>query len=503
MSLLLILDAFGAGCVIMAQFEEVLDEVRSALTWASPADIRALLEGLVEEHIISEAYSRSLNLHRFTDGVAPEMVFGELACTPGSEPEDVFVSRGSSTRRRHLSHGPLSQVMEGGSQPASDFSEMEGSEFVSSMDDYYSSRSGPQCYSLYEDQALHRNKLTQESRDGIAMDEHYQKQGLFSVETLFDCSLTLNNEITELLMSADSMQKLVSDSERVNQGNLEDEREWLEQIEVAARRIAVPLWQHWDKGRKMLLPLVPCSTSGCSTSENTATHSEAQCSILDMEQETELAAACRTLDACAGNFNASFTLDAEKAADTPEEFYFPTYYDMPTTGIDTDHFETFGEGRNASPVEDGAATSSDNNTSGGMDGFPDAWWPGDRTTETTDDLVCLTADVESSAGSELPQFTFPYLNSLFPSKDAPVTAQDSSFFSSTDSNMSAVLTEDVYRGAEVCRTDRATDTQEDIESLCGKFELISQSSLNVAYLFMYRCYIYFTDFCLAYFSFCN
>ncbi|XP_031584372.2 MHC class II transactivator isoform X1 [Oreochromis aureus] len=437
----------------MAHFEEVLDEVRSALTWASPAEIRALLEGLVEEQIISEAYSKSLGLHRFTDGLTPELLCGESGWILGSdEPDGVFASRASSTHQ-HLSHGPLIKVRKGGSQSPSVDYHLTGSEFVPSVDDHYSTRLEPETCSLYEDQVISRDKLIQELREGTAMDEHYPTQSLYSVPTVFDGRLALNDDITELLTSAPSMQKPVSDSERVNQGNLEIEREWLEQIEEAARRIAVPLWQHWDKGRRMLQPLVYYNTTGCSTSDNTVTYSEAQCAILDLEEEMELAAACRTLDACTGNFNTSFTLDDEEAADTPEEFYYPLYDEVPTPGICMDPFKTFGLEGNASPVEACEATDSNNNVTDNMGGLLDAWWPG----ETTDDLCCLTEDTQCGAGSALAQFTFQHLSPSFAPQDASVTAED---------DMMAGVTENVY-GTETWDIDGVTGMKDTMESHCN------------------------------------
>lgn len=242
----------------MSHFEEVLDGVRLALTWASPVEVQALLEGLVEERIISEAYSRSLSLHQLAEGVEPDP-----ACsgTPRETGSDLICSPGSAVHG-HLDRGQLSQVRKCGS-----------SESVSSVEEHNAAMPMPKIHPLY--------------------DEHYQ------------CSLELDDEMEELLRSAESMQKPASDNERTYEGNLEGEKEWLEQVEEAARRIAVPLWQHWDRGRRMLLPLVPRMTTGCAASEkrHTATNSEARCPALDMEEETELATTCRTLDLYALNFD--------------------------------------------------------------------------------------------------------------------------------------------------------------------------------------------------------
>ncbi|TKS91735.1 MHC class II transactivator [Collichthys lucidus] len=365
-------NVWGANVITMTQFEEVLDGVRLALTSAPLAEIHSLLESLVEERIISEAYSNSLSLHGLTRGVTPERVRKE----PGS---DQMYSPGSTTHR-HFSHGQVTQVCQ---------------ESVVEEHNSAWSTSPP------------------------SMDQHHLNHRLCSTPLVceYQSSLGLDDEITELLRSAKSMQKQVSDNERANKGNSEGEKEWLEQVEEAARRIAMPLWQHWDRGQMMLLPLVSSMTAGC---KNTVTDSGAQCNGLNMDEETELAIACRTLNLYSDSFNCidtglalpNFTLDEEEAGDTPKGLSFPTYESVVTMGLNTDHLDVAGAARNGSPVEACAATDTNNNT-----------WMTDKTTDTSanmqqvdeDPLMCPgIGELPGGKMQELDQvpFNYPEFDSL-------------------------------------------------------------------------------------------
>ncbi|XP_059203398.1 uncharacterized protein LOC131982801 [Centropristis striata] len=321
----------------MPQFEEVLDGVRLALTWASPVDIGALLKGLVEQQIISEGYRKSLSLHRLAEAFAP-----------GSE---LRSSRGS-TAHWNLDRGPLSQSRD-----------QNQTRSASPVDEHYTTGSWPKHQKVIQETNPH---LIEGLRGGPVMDEHYPN--LFSTPSVHDCqcNLRFDDEMAELLRSAELMQKQESDSERKDEGNLEDEKEWLEQVEEAARRIAVPLWQHWDRGRRMLMPLVPEMTAGCKTSEKTATDSEAQCPVLTMEEEEELAFACRTIEY---TFNFKCTegqiTDPNFTSDTKALCF------SGSTGLDTDHFNTVEAGRIASPVQACAATDTNNNITGVLEGERD------------------------------------------------------------------------------------------------------------------------------------
>ncbi|XP_031176709.1 uncharacterized protein ciita isoform X2 [Sander lucioperca] len=435
----------------MPQFEEVLAGVRLALTWASPAEIRALLEGLVTEQIISEAYSKSLSRHEFTEGIAP------TACKPGSDRRN---SRGSTTHW-NLNQDQLSQVRNCRSSESteSDHNQIT-SESVSPVDEHDSTRSRSKNHPLYEYHVIHENnlKLIQELRGGPVMDKHFLNHRLSFTPRACDyqCGLGLDDEMTELLNSAELMQKQESDNERIDEGNLEYKKEWLEKVEEAARRIAVPLWQHWDRGRRMLLPLVPGMTARCGTSKTKVTDSEAHCPVLNMEEETELTIACRTLDLYADKFKCTeaiadlnFTLDTEGAQ---KGLCLSTCDSVPTTGLNTDHFNISGAGRNASPVHACVATDTNNNIADRLEGDLDVCWVADRTTDTTEDLLCLMGGAQCGTDARLTED----IAHLF-------SHADHSLHSSTDHSMTLDNVENFSKAAcstNTCSTDGKTDFYE-------------------------------------------
>lgn len=149
-----------------------------------------------------------------------------------------------------------------------------------------------------------------------------------------------------------------TDHERTNEGNPEGTKEWLEQVEQAARRLAVPLWQNWDNGWKLLLSLVPSVITGCAPSEN-ITGSDAQWPVWNMEEEG-VAIASRTQDLNTGMFNCAeanitdptFTLHQGGVTDKSKALDFSTYNKAST---ETDHFSVL---RNISHVEDCAADTN-------------------------------------------------------------------------------------------------------------------------------------------------
>ncbi|XP_051244935.1 MHC class II transactivator isoform X1 [Dicentrarchus labrax] len=423
----------------MAQFEEVLDGVRLVLTWASPPEIQALLEGLVEERIISEAYSKCLSLHRVTAGVTPEPAHSKTPCKTGS---DLMNSLGSPTHD-HLIQGQFSQVCR---QSATTNHNQIGSE----SDEHNSARSWP---------------------NPPVMDGHYLSKGVFSTQIVYDynCSFRSDDEITELLRSAELMQKPECDNERINEGNSEIEKEWLEQVEEAARKIAVPLWQHWDRAGRMLLSLIPSLTTCCATSEITVTDSEALCPVLNMEEETELAIVCRTLDLYADNFNSTeakikdpdFTQDSEGATDTPKGPYSSTY----EIGLDTDHFDISGAARNASPVEVCVATDTNNNITDRLEAGVDVCGLVNRTKDKTEDLLCLTGDSQCGFPGFIEDFA--HLFASYTPKDTHTEAQDNSFYSSIDYNMTlSVLdnVENVFSAANSTKTCSTVDIRDFYEN---------------------------------------
>lgn len=407
-------DDHGEDVVAMAQFGEVLDAVRLALTWASPAEVRALLEGLVEDRIISEAYGKSLSLHR--------PAHGETGCKPGLD----RINSPCSDTHRYLNKDQSVEVSCQES-PISDPNQTIW-EPVSPTDEQTNTRSGPEIDPL----------------DWI--EEHYLSR------PNYEHSVGLDDEMTKLLRHAEPVQTPASDNERMKRGNLEDEKEWLEQVEEEARRIAVPVWQHWDRGRRMLLPLVPSLTA----SENT-TGSEAQCSALNMEEETELAAACRTLDLYTDKFNCTepnFTLGTV-ATDTLKGLGFSAYNSAATTGWD--HLD-------ASPVEACAARDTSCSITDRLLGELDGCWVADGTTGATEDQLCLTADAQ--CGFPGLAEDIGYLLSSCDPTDTHTNAQDNSLYSNTDHSSTFSVLESVFRAAgatDTCSSDDIADLHEDKE----------------------------------------
>lgn len=369
----------------------------------------------MEERIISEADSKSLSLRRLTRGVTPERVR-----KPGS---DQTYSPGSTTHR-HFNQGQLTQVCQ------------------ESVDEHNSAW----------------------STSPPVMDQHHLNHRLCSTPLACDyqCSLGLDDEVTELLRGAESMQKQVSDNERANKGNSEDEKEWLELVEEAARRIAVPLWQHWDRGQMMLLPLVASMTAGC---ENAVTDSGAQCTGLNMDKETELAVACRTLHLYSDSFNCTdtglrlpnLTLDTEEADDTPKGLSLSTYEGVMTTGLNTDHFDFAGAAGKGSPVEACAAIDTDS-------------------PNTSEELLSLMGNVQCG----FPGFAddIARLFSSCTPNDIHGDAQDNSFYSSTDHSMTLSVPDNgenvlwAAYGTKTCADSHESKKDDKkVDSQCGEFPL--------------------------------
>ncbi|XP_028455558.1 MHC class II transactivator isoform X1 [Perca flavescens] len=209
----------------------------------------------------------------------------------------------------------------------------------------------------------------------------------------------------------------------------------------------------------MLLPLVPGMTACCATSKNKVTDGEAQCPVLNMEEETELAIACRTLDLYADNFKCteaiadpSFTLDtgAQKG------LCLSTCDSVPTTGLDADHLNVSGAGRNGLPVQACVATDTNNNITDGLD----VCWAADRTTE---DLLCLMAGVQCGTRAGFTEDLAHFFSPCTPT-DTHAHAQDHSFHSGTDHSMTLNNVEKKISSAaystNTCSTDGKTDFYE-------------------------------------------
>ncbi|XP_072225684.1 uncharacterized protein [Leuresthes tenuis] len=452
----------------MAQFSEVLDRMRAILTWASPVEVQALLEGLVEERIISKAYSKSLSLHRLKGGFSTESSRRETASKFGWDHVDGELGSRGKPPSRHLNRGQISKVRMGGSKSAVEGHELAESTRVSSMGEWNSTGSRPQMSP--QDAYIDGPKQVQEMREGTAKEKHFLNESVFSIPTISHCrcSLRFNNEMVEMLSCAVPMQKPVSDNERVNnKGNLENEKEWSEQVEEAARRIAVPLWQHWDRGRGKLLHLVPWMTAGCSTGDDMVSDSKAQCSILNVEEEMELATACRTLDVYTGNSecaelgitDTSSTHNAEAASD--EGLYFSTLDTAGITEIGMNYFGIYGGAANALPVEACTATETKHSTDV-LEGHLDVYWSPDMTSNTAEDLLCLPAETQRRPLSGLLENAFTYCPS---SSDANDTYYSNTHYSPTEG-----LTgdpEDVHKSAcsaATCGADGLTEIFNNVDS---------------------------------------
>lgn len=344
----------GAG---MARFKEVLASVNLALSTASPAEIQALLTALVKEQIISEAYSKSLNLWRCVSGHAGETLASGTAFQAASDAMNYLE--------------PANRL---GRDYTTTCHSQTGLESASPAADCCSTACGPNAHPPL------RN-------------EHSLGHRLFAAP-MHGHRFRLDDCMTEVLRGADTMQKAESDSESIREGNSEEEKEWLEQVEQAARRLAVPLWQHWDRARRMLLPLVP----SVPTSVN-ATIAEAQCPLLNMEKETELTPIYRTLELCAAMTDSIFAL--EEATITPESFDVSAYDSAvtaaPVTAAPgTGCFSAFGERRNTSHVKAWGEDTKDmaeELTESRLHGCQLA----DRSKDTTQDLLYMTLSFTDAA----------------------------------------------------------------------------------------------------------
>ncbi|MEQ2179800.1 hypothetical protein GOODEAATRI_028849, partial [Goodea atripinnis] len=285
----------------------------------------------------------------------------------------------------------------------------------------------------------------------------------------FDCTLRSSDEKVELLSSANSAS--ASDNERVSMENLENEEEWLEQVEEAARRIAVPLWQHWDRGRGMLQTLLLCVPSTL-VNDGMVSEVEAQCAIFDTEEKMELAAACRTPDACVGDFECaepSLTCDTAAGRSERGELHFSTNNRIAV--LNTEDFRIHRAARSASPVEACKATDASYITEMLESQF-DIFWPPDKMADVEDDLFCLTANTlckQCGTNSGLSESTFRHLLYSDAPEDRRTVLQDNSHYSLTERKTDYL--QDVFRDTAASCIDRFRELHEKMDSHGGKFGL--------------------------------
>lgn len=155
------------------------------------------------------------------------------------------------------------------------------------------------------------------------------------------CGLGSGGGVTEAQRRWDMSQIEAGDSESTREGNSR-EKEWLE---LAGGRIAVPLWQSWDRRQRMLLP-----------------EAEARCSLSAMEEA------------------AGPLAPAPPAAGQSGGEDFPVYDGMETIAWDADCFSDFAGARGA--------------RAGGAQGLAD------RSKVTADDLLCMSRCLPDAAGEE-------------------------------------------------------------------------------------------------------
>lgn len=407
----------------MAQFAEVLEHVRSVLTWAFPGEVWALLEGLVEKGIISEAYRNSLNLQWLSDAIEPKVmripVCGEL---------DKDLNSQGSTTQWDFNQESMNQVRTGVSKSLASDHNVEQSESFSLIEELNNTRFNMEKNQSEVHEILQRKEAElQELLEEVVMDVSYLNQDHFSSPSVYDCTLRHTDENEELLSIASS--KPAGNNESARKGNLENEEEWLEQVEEAARRIAIPLWQNWDRGRGMLQTLLPCVPRGCSISDGMVSEDEAQCKVFDMEEDMEPAAACTWLHTCVGDFERtqpSPVCDTDAGRSEREDLQFSTVSGVAVSN--TCDFRTCREARNASPVEACKATEASYSTEI-LEGQFDVWWQSDKMAAIGNDLFSSTADTLCQQCETNPGFaesTFKHLLYSDVPEDRRTVQQDNS-----------------------------------------------------------------------------
>ncbi|KAM9393255.1 uncharacterized protein ciita [Pholidichthys leucotaenia] len=384
----------------MAQFEEGLREVRMALTSASSAEIRALLQGLVKPKIIPEAYSKTVNLHGLTGWRKSDQLCREPACQWSLSKLDKEYFPLEMTSHQ------FSQVRKDVSRSAAGGPKLLGHD---------SMRSGPQMNRLCEHEVFYRNALTQKLVEDNAIGQQIS-QRVLSTPVIFDHSLGLNDENTEQLRGADLAQKLLSDNERENDGKV--------------------------------LPLVPCVSVDGSTSEK-MTDGEAQSAALGLEEEMELAAATLALEISAEDFKGTDleVLEAVGDSDAPGGLPFPIHSKVEKAELSTGCRSTF-------VVETIAAADGNDNITDELESPLGGSWTPER---TTDELFYFRPDRQCQATSGYSEENFAHLLTSFSQNDTQPVIRDVLFYSGDK------VTEKKYRTTTCC-TDGGSGIRENLHS---------------------------------------
>lgn len=450
------LEALGAVLITMAQFSEVLEQVQSVLAWASPAEVQVLLDGLVEDRIISEACRKTLSLCQLYDGIVPGLACKEASSTMGCDDLDETLF--------DLNRERIRLEWTDGSEHSVNDQKLDGFGFVSPMDNLYVTKYWQPKRPPHE-HVTHRKipQLLQECLEDAPKDKLYRKgsfQGVFFTPKAndFPFSLRLGDRKAELQSRAEPIQKPVSDSESVNRGNFGNKEEWLKHAEEAAA-ITIPLWKDYQQGQQTLQAMIPLETTFSSMRDDMVSDREAFHLDWDVEEETDLATACRMLGASTDDSELSETNSSDRAK--LEGLYFST---LDLAELNTSRFRVARATGNVSPVEACAGTGT-NSSACILEGRPNVFCQDNKTANAMDNLFSLT-DAFSRSNSAVPKTTFRHLLSSGAYQD---TKTDEYFYSNTCS-----LTEGI-RGDEFRSTacnNGIRDILDSMDLLRGKFYFV-------------------------------
>lgn len=293
----------------MAQFEEVLGWVQLALTWASKAEIQALLEGLVEQQVISWDYCRSFSLHCLNNGTKSRSGVHKRGQNYRIEPRSLAIGK------HHLAHRINSKLMIHELHRLN--REMKS---TATINDYHCNHGMELRPTIHEQQLNqyhrtfakpiideHQQHHWMESRL-LTTDEHYLRHRINSIPMIEGWMEGVERRMEEMDRGIHGGKwtdhRKIDETERVEEDDddemKEEDEEGAEEVEEMARRIALPLWQHWERGQRVLLPLVAGMTTGNtatdSSTDNRATDNTAHSLAVCMEEDTEITGAGRTLD---------------------------------------------------------------------------------------------------------------------------------------------------------------------------------------------------------------